>query len=651
MQLHRLSIRLAAIAVVCLGLVACGPTRDDTRPPVDPDIARAAGLLEQQDYLGASALYRELAARNSGSEAIDFLLSAADAALKGRDPSSAGLLLQQAEQSALTPRQDLLRQLLLAELAMAQSRADIALQTLLQHPPSAQTLPDLLQRYYRDLGDAYRLNGNLLESANALQQLDALLSDRQQRLEVQTEILRSLALLNELVLNNLQPSPPGIAGGWMQLALLVKQHGDDPQAMQTLIEQWRERFPQHPALPELLANYQARLQAQIQRAAHIAVLLPKSGPFAAAAAALRDGIMVSLYDIPTDKRPQLRFYDSSDINNTWPLYSQAITEGAEFIVGPLQKDAVTQLARAGDLPVPVLALNQVQTDSIPPANLYMFALSPEDEARQAAERIWLDGLRRPVLLVPQGEWGERIANAFDMRWHGLSGEAVEHRGYDASSSDYSAAITSLLHLDQSEARHRELQRWLGQSLEFEPRRRADIDAIFVAAQPRQAQSFPPQLQFHRAGDLPLYATSHAWTGSLNQQQLADMRGMMLADMPLLVAGSEREQLARALPDIAGPLVRLHAMGMDALKLVPHLRRLHSSTYESLDGHTGNLFMDAGNRILRQSVWLRLDAPPHILGYAARLDLNNAGLQAAPPHAENIEPPVSTTPVTAPPPNG
>lgn len=644
MQLRHLSLRLLAILTLAVALAACGPVKEPERRELDPDDTRAQLLLEQQDYLAAAALYSDMAARNSGPAANDYLLAATDASLKGGDVNGAASLLAQLAQLPLSDRQALLARLLQAETMLAQRHPNLALELLLRQAPAPDQPIDLRQRYLRDLADSYRKVGNLLESANTLQALDALQSDPQQRLQTQTEILRTLALLNELVLSNLQPSPPGVQGAWMQLALLIKQHGEDPQALQPLIDEWRATYPDHPALPELLTNYQERLAAQIQRAAHIAVLLPQSGPYAPAARALRNGLMISYYQLPADKRPALRFYDSSDTDNTWPLYSQAVAEGAEMIIGPLQKEAVSQLARAGELPTPVLALNQVQSDSIPPVNLFMYALSPEDEARQGAERIWLDNLRRPVLLVPQGGWGDRIANAFDHRWRSLGGDPVEHRSYDANSSDYSAAITSLLHIDRSEARHQEMQRWLGQKLEFEPRRRADIDAIFIAARPRQAQSFPPQLQFYRASDLPVYATSHAWNGELNSQQLADMKGMMLADMPLLVSPGERERLARVIPAIAGPLVRLYAMGMDALRLVPHLRRLQSSTYESLDGQTGNLFMDAENHILRQTVWLKLDQPPQILGYAARLDLQTFDSEQQvdpdvdqPPAAQQAEP--------------
>ena len=64
------------------------------------------------------------------------------------------------------------------------------------------------------------------------------------------------------------------------------------------------------------------------------------------------------------------------------------------------------------------------------------------------------------------------------------------------------------------------------------------------------------------------------------------------------------------------------MGIDSLRLVPHLKRLQSSRYESLDGITGNLYMDGRNRIHRQLVWVVLDKEPQILGYSPRMDLQS-----------------------------
>jgi len=220
--------------------------------------------------------------------------------------------------------------------------------------------------------------------------------------------------------------------------------------------------------------------------------------------------------------------------------------------------------------------------------------------------------------------------------------------YDTESHDYSEAITGLLYLRQSEARRKQLQGWLGKKLEFEPRRRDDVDAVFMAARPVQAQGIRPQLQFYHAADLPLYTTSHAWLGRLTASQAEDLRGVMLADIPWMLANDpedpgSRTTVAQYLPKSGSGYARLYAMGVDAFRLVPHLKRLQSGRYESLDGITGNLFMDETNQVHRQLVWVRLDEEPEILGYSPRLDLQTGGEMAAPLPAEPEAPEATATP--------
>jgi outer membrane PBP1 activator LpoA protein len=614
---------LATLLTACTGglgrLGELGGLAGLVKKAQDPDVLRAENYLQQKDYLAAATLYRALATRDK-TQSNHYLLLAADASLQGGDLQTAEASLQQINGQTLDIQQKLHYQVLQAEPALSKKQSQQALDSLLAITPNAQHKPGLRERYYRALAQAYRQLGNLLESAHSLQSLDELLQDPQQRLKIQGEILRNLSALNELALTHQQPSPPAVKGGWMQLALLVKQHSNNPAALQNAYQAWHQRFPEHPALPELLTLYIGQLEEQLQHATRIAVLLPLTGPYASVARAVQDGLLVSLYRIPTEQRPSLLFYDSNDNNAIWPIYSQAVEDGADFVIGPLQKSAVSQLARAGQLRLPVLALNQVNLDNAPADNFYMFGLLPEDEARQAAERMWSDGVRKPVTFLPRNKWGERLFQAFNERWLTLTGNNVEMRHYDPKDYDHSASILDLLNLDQSKARHTELQRWLGTRLEFEPRRRHDIDGIFLIARNWQAQSFPSQLRFHMASNLPIYTTSHVWNGQLSQQQLADMRDMLLPDIPMFTTNDTRKTLAPTIPGITGKLGRLYALGMDALALTSHLKRLQSDPFQSMEGETGNLYMDSENRLHRQLVWLQLGSPHKILGYTTHPDL-------------------------------
>ncbi len=71
----------------------------------------------------------------------------------------------------------------------------------------------------------------------------------------------------------------------------------------------------------------------------------------------------------------------------------------------------------------VLALNQPEQVQNR-ANICYFALSPEDEARDAARHIREQGKRQPLLLMPRSALGDRVANAFADEWQKLGGGVV-----------------------------------------------------------------------------------------------------------------------------------------------------------------------------------------------------------------------------------
>jgi outer membrane PBP1 activator LpoA protein len=615
---------VAPLLIVLLGGCGLPPGVKPKAPDLaDPAVAGAEQLANQGDFLGAAALYAELAQGATAPQRGSYLIRAAAYYLRGGDRDGARTALAAVATTPLSIDDTLMRRLLNAEMLLEEKRASEALGILLE-PPNQATELSLRTRYYRDTALAFRLMGNLLESGRELQALDGLLTDQQARFDNQIEIVRTLAVLGEQVLYQLQPSPPGIEGGWMQLAIVLKQATRDPQALPELVGQWRQSFPTHPALPGLLEGLLARQQALIRPANQIAVLLPERGRYDKVAAAVRDGLVAAWYQDPSLRRPNLRFYDSSDPAKLWPTYSRAVQEGADIVVGPLDKESVLQLARAGELPVPVLALNQVVTNVPAPPTMFQFSLAPEDEARQAAEHAWLGGKRYPLILAPTGEWGERIAAAFSERWQTLGGVVAGAAYYDPLAVDHSATIKRLLLLDASEVRHQSVQRLLGRKLEFEPRRRADADIVFLVSKPPQARALRPQLQFHHAADLPVIATSHAWNGKVDAREAPDLAGIVLPDMPWILVNDtsdalSRERLAQTLPAAGGAYGPLYAMGIDAYRLLPHLARLQTSPLESLDGYTGNLYADQGNRLHRQLVWAEIDVEPKVLGYAPRLN--------------------------------
>ncbi len=614
--------------IALLLITACVPSpsvKEEEPPPVDlaPQLAEVDALEAAQDYLGAANLLQRLAAKAPSPQRESLLLRAAEDLFRAGDAEGAALLVEQIELPAL-PELDLQKRLLVAEMANAGERPDEAL-ALLQAPPAETVRKDLRRRYHAIRARAFRLNGNLLDAGRELGELDLLIDDTDQRLKNQLAIIETYAALTDQALELLQPQPPGIQGGWMELTRIIKAHANDPEGIRPLLREWRQRFPDHPAMQELLDGYFENLSALYRRPRHIAILLPESGRFARVAAAIRDGFLAAYYQQPPAQRPRLSFYDSSDPDEVWPLYQEALERGAEFLIGPLSKAGVAQLADAGELDVPVLALNQIQPTTPPPAYLFQFALSPEDEARQVAEKAWSDGHTVALALTPKGGWGDRIYSAFVERWEALGGVLAEHQRYDPKENDFSDPIRTLLDLDRSRARYQALQRLLGERMEFEPRRRQDAGFIFLVAKTQLARQIRPQLQFHHAADLPVYATSHVFSGIASPVEDQDMNGIRFPVSPWLLEQNpddplSRQRLAAVLPAMQPRYLPLYAMGIDSYQLPGHLARLQNSPREVLEGRTGNLYLDRIRQLHRQMAWAEIDqGEPRMIGYSPRLD--------------------------------
>ncbi len=598
------------LPVLLLGLAGCGsapvaPVESSAPPTLD---SRIQASVDQGDLLGAAQQYLEAARGAAPAQRAALRLKAAELLEKGEYWDRLKPLLASIDTRALDDTRRIRHLLLNVRLDLAEGHTDAALQKL-QPIRNPELLPDHGYRYYQLRAMAYAMRGNALEAARQLIWLDGLIDDPEQKLENQYRIWEQLSTLTDEALDKLRfGPPPDPLSGWMELLLLTRQtHGDQRRWMEQLAA-WRQRYPAHPAESALLPDLLGQVRKLTTRPRHIAVLLPFSGRAAESAAAIRDGMLAAWYEERPDTT--LRFYDTGgDAMLLWSVYQQAVDDGADFVIGPLLKDAIGQLAQSGMLPVPVMALNQIgaETDSSLP--LYQFGLAPEDEARQAAQRIYTDGHPYVVALVPDNPWGERVFTAFASAFSDLGGEVLETGRYPPHTADFKQAIEQTLNLDDSKRRHRALQRLLGEKLHFEPRRRQDVEAVFMLAFPRQARQLRPQLRFHHAGDLPVYSTSHVFSATSDPRLDRDMDGLMFCDIPWVLDrdgrwAQKRDMLAAIWPERSKRFQRLFALGYDAWQIAPWLDTLNMPGFASFPGATGNLTLDEHKRLHRALEWAR-----------------------------------------------
>jgi len=560
---------------------------------------RARAALEAGDIRVAADIYAQLADQTGGAARAGFLIEAARAEMQLGNLLSARELIGRARPVASATQIDE-AELLLARIELDEGRPSDALARLQPLLGSAQ--PDAR-------ADALEIQGLALFALERPVEAIQSLSEREVWLDDIAEIRanqRTLWVNLAAVPGAATASGDATVDGWLTLAPIARMSALEEQRRALL--EWRRTHLQHPAarilLTELLMGDPALASAPRQ----IALLLPLNSAAREPARAIRDGFlaahMAALRESDSTRRDTaardttIRVYDTST-GGAEAAYLRAQVEGADFIVGPLIREAVQSVLRQSGL-VPTLTLNYTLDDTEVFGNTYQFALSPDDEAIAVARRAIALGQRRAVALIPSNDRGYRIYNSFTEEYQALGGEVLAFMGYDNAIETYGTRISTLLNLDRSSARERTLQANVRESIEFEPRRRQDIDMIFLIANAADGRQLAPQLEYYYAGDIPTYSISEIYEPAARDRE-SDLNRVIFPYVPwLLEPDAETIRVRRTIearwPTRSVSMAQFFGMGMDSYRIVQTLYR--DPFFTSIQGSTGVLRMDTNGRIHR-----------------------------------------------------
>lgn len=400
--------------------------------------------------------------------------------------------------------------------------------------------------------------------------------------------------------------------GWLELLRLVNGNQIDIQDQISAIDQWRNTWAQHSAASDLPDALEMLYEIWEKRPSDIALVLPVQEPLGKA---ISEGFMSAYYDALARGRdvPRVRIYDTSFRTDVLVLYDQAVDEGIDLIIGPVLKDAVRRMQRSNrPMPVPTLALNYGDPGGGIANDLYQFGLAPEDEIMQAADTAWAAGHRNAAVLTPAGEDYQRIQDTFISYWTGLGGKVISVDNF-AESRDYSPVIKRIFSIDASEARAAQIRSLISRNtIEFVPRRRQDVDFIFLLANPGEGRQIKPTLSLHYAGDVPVYAMPSIYDGGTNPIANMDLSGIVFNDAPWILDSSDplKEAANNTWAAASGPVQRLRAMGVDAYRLYLRMEQMRAYPYTRLEGATGTLSIKPDgsiHRTLRNAVVMNGEA--------------------------------------------
>lgn len=552
------------IALLSIVLAGCSGLPTTSGVNVGSLEATAAAALERGDYIVARDNYRTLVDMTSTNQQQLMLIGLARAELGIGDPQAALATL-----SRMLPP-------LPTDIALAES--GLRAEALFGIGRTADAVQLLVER---DL---------LLDSNEAIIANQALIWDG---------LMSPASRVSAMTTRTGDP----IVDGWLALAPLTILETDSNEFLAELAT-WRAQYGNHPAANGILAGFSMPIRASGARPGRIALLLPvgSASPFSPQARAVRDGFMAAHFASGDLGTTSITIYDTSVLGSA-ESYREALREGADFIVGPLISDEIPQvLAQAGF--VPTLALNVGAGESVAAPQFYQFALSSDDEISAVAARAIANGHETAVVLHTNSNFGYDVRDSFRTAFEAHGGRVVATNIYFGGSSNLSTPIEELLNVSRSEARFTRLNNIIsGRSIqEFQPRRRGDVDMIFLQIdEPSVARQLVPLLEAYTANEIPTYSTRDAYD-PVRQAGSSDLDGLLFPDLPLLLqpVGDARiasEALGDYSNEYSEQFPREFAFGFDAYRLAQALYA-QADTRWPLAGATGELHLGTNGRIRR-----------------------------------------------------
>jgi outer membrane PBP1 activator LpoA protein len=589
---------LGPILLLAGALALSGCVPGSTKPsPAELNAADSAAALAQQGRFDQAAQAYLAMASQYGGHADHYRVLAAEAWREEGRIEAAAPTLAQIKRASLQGDDAVRFDLLRADLALRHHDAATALRLTTQ-PTVA--VPGVLQlRLFELRARAQAATGDHWGAARTRVQMD----DDLHGLDRAENRKQIIAQLTRLDVASLKQRAAAMKPGDRML----------PWTDEALSQRGIAVAQPTPALQQpvgtLLPGAQADVREGYKMPAHVALLLPESGVYAAAGNAIREGFFAAYAEDARTHAPRasVRIYDTgSSDDGALKAYQQAAGDGAQLVVGPLTRGAVATLFAQAKLPVPVLALNHPDNRQLPATNASEFGLLPEAEGAQAADHMIERGLHQAYVVISGDDFAQRAANAFKAELLARGGSVTGMATLPAGANNYASLIASL-HLPAAAAPAATTPAPAASAAADTTGASGNDAGIFISMRPGQARLLLPQLQIAKI-TLPVFGTSHIYAGSDNPTADGDLNGVEFCDAPWLFDAQpglpRHDDIATLLPSARDGGARLFAFGMDAWNLVPYLDWLRDHPGSYLPGATGQLTADQFGRIRRVLIWAK-----------------------------------------------
>ncbi|OCG17901.1 penicillin-binding protein activator [Gilliamella sp. WF3-4] len=407
--------------------------------------------------------------------------------------------------------------------------------------------------------------------------------------------------------------------GWIDLAYAYQQNNDVPapqdddtpdtiatksqnqkQLLKQAINNWTIQYPDHPAKEIISILTGEQTLAVDANGKKVALLLPLSGSSRIFGETIRQGYIDAIKFFPQEPQQNVIVVDTTSAPMD-ALIQQAQEQHVELIVGPLLKNEVTKIKELAPA-IPVLALNKVDKTTTSANKMCFFALSPEDEAKDAADHIYSQNKIKPLVLVPQNDLGRRVAQSFAAQWAQLSTNSSQaYVQYFGNAKTLSANMNHNVGISLAGSPISNDEVSSGEMIS------AGFDAIYIYASYDELTLIKPMLDMGanknigNSSAVMIYSSSKSHVVNASDDFYYDMNKTEYAEIPMI----QKDNVNTKIPSNVQKdysLMRLYAMGIDAWRLTNRFNQLNSYQLNFLDGMTGKLSTSDQCEVTRSLSW-------------------------------------------------
>jgi len=205
-----------------------------------------------------------------------------------------------------------------------------------------------------------------------------------------------------------------------------------------------------------------------------------------------------------------------------------------------------------------LVVTKNKIENLKGQKLRAFNINREKDIKKLLNFAKINGDKRAIII---DDSTTRDRSLFEKIWKKMDGEVVSSNSSEKKISSQKL-LSEIFLLEQSKIRSRKLSRIIGLQINSKPRKREDIDSMFLSTSLPNARSLKPALEYNFADNINVYLIPSWLEDEYLKENELDLEKVIINEMPFLLNTNTSSQTINPIAKS-----RNYAIGYDAYELL------------------------------------------------------------------------------------